>query len=117
MTDELVSPQRFAEGLSDKQLHCRELGHNWRPLAASWDRKAGVFDRRLRCPTCRTERVQVLSKRGEVVSNRYVYAKGYLASSIDEHPGISAMRATFRLEAVHRFLDNVTQLPIENGAA
>lgn len=116
MTAELVSPERFAHGLTDKQLHCRELGHNWRPLAASYDTQARVFDRRLRCPTCRTERVQVLSRRGEVVSNRYVYPKGYLAQQLDEHPGISSMRATFRLEAVHRFLDNVTHLQ-QAGAA
>lgn len=115
--NELLTPHQFAEGLSDKALHCRELGHNWRPLTAVWDRTAGVFDRRLRCPTCRTERVQILSKRGEVVSNRYVYPKGYLAQSLSDHPGVSAMRATFRLEAVQRFLDNVSHLPTENGAA
>jgi|KBSMisStandDraft_5_1062788.scaffolds.fasta_scaffold38380_3 hypothetical protein len=114
MADELVSPERFAGGLTDRQLHCRELGHNWRPMTASFDAKARVFDRRLRCSTCRTERVQMLSNRGEVLANRYIYPKGYLAQSLSEHPGIGAMRATFRLEAVHRFLDNVTQ---QNGAA
>lgn len=117
MADELVTPTHFAEGLGDRALHCRELGHNWRPLTAAWDRKARVFDRRLRCPSCRTERVQVLSQRGEIVSSHYVYPKGYLAQSLSDHPGIGALRATFRLEAVHRFLDNVTQLPTENGAA
>jgi hypothetical protein len=116
MPDDLVTPSQFATGLSDKQLHCRELGHNWRPLTATYDRTAHVFDRRLRCPTCRTERVQMLSQRGEVLSNRYVYPKGYLAQSLSDHPGIGAMRATFRLEAVTRFLGNVTQLH-QNGAA
>jgi hypothetical protein len=114
-SDEALSPQQFAHSLSERQLHCRELGHNWRPLTATYDRKARCYDRRLRCATCRTERVQVLSSRGEVLSNRYDYPKGYLASNVDEHPGIGAMRATFRLEAVTRFLSNVTQL--ENGAA
>lgn len=113
--DLAVSPSAFAQGLSDRQLHCRELGHNWRPLAATYDRAARVYDRSLRCSSCRTVRRQVLTRTGEVLSNAYVYPKGYLANNVDEHPGVGAMRATFRLEAVHRFLSNVTQL--ENGAA
>lgn len=115
MTDE-VSPADFAAGMSERQLHCRELGHNWRPLAATWDKKARVFDRSLRCAGCRTIRKQVLSGEGMVIGNHYVYPPGYLAQHLNDHPGVSAMRATFRLEAVTRFLDNVTTLKT-NGAA
>lgn len=116
--DPAVSPTTFAQGLTDRQLHCRELGHTWRPLTATYDKQARVFDRSLRCSSCRTVRNQVLSRKGEVLSNSYVYPKGYLAQNVDEHPGVASMRATFRLEAVHRFLSNVTQIDTrQNGAA
>jgi hypothetical protein len=101
---EPVQVDTFAARLSDKALHCRELGHVWRPLAASWDPDARAFDRRLRCASCRTERVQVLTARGAVVSNRYVYATGYLASHVEG--GVAGRRDVFRLEAIIRTLDD-----------
>lgn len=98
-----VAVDVFASRLSDRALHCRELGHTWRPLAASWDAEARAFDRRLRCSSCRTERRQVLSARGGVLSNRYVYPAGYLATNVE---GMTGARDLFRLEAVLRTLDD-----------
>jgi hypothetical protein len=109
-TKEQKAPADFAAGLGARALHCRELGHNWRPLTATWDPKARVFDRSLRCPSCQTIRRQVLSQRGEVLGNRYEYPPGYLAQQLTEHPGIANMRALFRLEAVTRFLDKPSHL-------
>lgn len=93
----------FAARLSDRVLHCRELGHTWRPLVATWEPESRSFHRALRCPSCHTERRQVLSSRGHVVSNSYVYPKGYLATNVD---GIVGGRDAFRLEAVIRTLDD-----------
>ena len=99
-----VAVDTFAARLTDKALHCRELGHTWRPLVASWDASARAFDRRLRCSSCRTERIQILSAHGAVVSNHYRYPDGYLATNVDG--GVAGRRDVFRLEAVLRTLDD-----------
>lgn len=98
---EPVTADVFASRLSDKALHCRELGHTWRPLSASWEAESQSFHRRLRCSSCRTERRQVLSARGHVISNGYVYPDGYLATNVE---GMTGARDLFRLEAVLRVL-------------
>ena len=100
---ESVTPDVFAARLSDAALHCRELGHTWRPLVARWEAESRSFHRRLRCPKCKTERVQLLSSRGHVVSNHYVYPDGYLAKNVEG--AVSGRRDVYRLEAVIRQLD------------
>lgn len=97
-----VPVDTFAARLTDRVLRCRELGHQWRPLVARWEPESRSFHRALRCPSCHTERRQVLSAHGAVVSNAYVYPKGYLATNVD---GIVGGRDVFRLEAVIRTLD------------
>jgi hypothetical protein len=96
-----IDPASFVGDLSDKWLHCRELGHQWKPLTVSFDRKGGAYDRRLRCPSCRTVRIQVLTASGHVVSNRYDYPDGYLAKGVQTG---TLHRDDFRLEAIVRFL-------------
>ena len=96
-----VSPETFAASLSARVLHCRELGHSWRPLTVRFDAKARVYDRQLRCSSCHTIRKQTLSRRGEVVSNGYQYPPRYLATNVSEHVD----RALFRIEALTRFLE------------
>lgn len=98
-----VSIDQFAHGLSDGFLACRELGHNWQPFTATYDRDARVIDRRLRCRRCKTERVQVITSAGHVVSNHYKYAEGYQAKHVET--GVRYGRDTFRIEAVTRFLE------------
>jgi hypothetical protein len=93
----------FAARLTDKALRCRELGHQWRPLHATWEAESRTFHRALRCPSCHTERRQVLNARGGVVSNGYVYPTGYLAVNV-EGP-TSGRRDVYRLEAVIRTMD------------
>lgn len=90
----------FVAQLSDRVLHCRELGHTWKALTVSWDATARAYDRRLRCPSCRTVRVQLLTSTGHPASNRYIYPDGYLATGVGHSPN----RDAFRLEAVTRFL-------------
>jgi hypothetical protein len=90
----------FVAGLTDRVLHCRELGHVWKPLTARWDGDASCYDRRLRCNSCRTVRIQLLTRSGHPVSNRYVYPDGYLAKGTTHN----ANRDVFRIEAITRFL-------------
>ena len=85
--------------LPDRLLHCRELGHNWKPLTVSMN--DGAYDRRLRCPSCRTVRIQLLTASGHVISNRYDYPDGYLAKGAGVQ---QANRDAFRVEAITRFL-------------
>jgi hypothetical protein len=93
----------FAQSLSDKALHCRELGHVWRDHTVTWDTKARVFDRALRCQSCGSIRRQVLDRRGHVIRNGYTYAEGYLATKVMNREGLG--RDTFRLEALTRWLE------------
>lgn len=98
---EAISVDTFAAGLGERVLHCRELGHVWRPLSVGWDQSAKAYDRRLRCSSCRTVRVQVITGTGGIVSNRYEYADGYLAKGVEVGRG---NRDVFRAEALSRFL-------------
>lgn len=100
---ELRDAPSFAQSLSDKALHCRELGHVWRDSTVKWDPKARVFDRGLVCQSCRSVRRQVLDRRGHVIRNGYVYADGYLATKVLNREGLN--RDTFRLEALTRWLE------------
>lgn len=100
---EPIPVDTFAARLTDKALRCRELGHQWRPLVATWEPESRSFHRRLRCPSCTTERVQVLNSRGGVVSNHYVYPRGYLATHVEGM--LRGSRDVFRLEAVIRTMD------------
>jgi hypothetical protein len=54
------------------------------------------------CKGCRTQRIQTLDSRGHVVTNRYVYVDGYLASHVEQ----GFTRDVFRLESVHRWLES-----------
>jgi hypothetical protein len=90
--------------MSDKQLHCRELGHEWRDHTVTWDAKARVFDRALRCRMCGTVRRQVLDRRGHVIRNGYNYADGYLATKVENRADLS--RDVFRLEALTRWIES-----------
>lgn len=93
--------EAFVEGLSDRVLSCRELGHHWRPLTVTWEPEARAYHRQMRCPGCRTVRTQVLTESGHVLSNGYRYPDGYLASGVAERIN----RDAFRMEAVQRFLE------------
>lgn len=98
--DALIPADRFAGQLSDRMLHCRELGHTWRAWGVSDERQARCYVRTTRCSQCRTERHWVIDYKGHVVSSHYTYPQGYLASHVA--PGYS--RDTFRLEAIYREL-------------
>lgn len=89
----------FAESLPERFLHCRELGHTWRPFTAGRHRDGG-FERVLRCTRCRTRRVQEISSRGMVVSNKYIHPDGYLHKGFGRIVGEG--RGLLRLESLKR---------------
>lgn len=91
----------FVAGLSARHLHCRELGHTWKPLTVSFDKTARVFDRRIRCSVCRSERKMLIDTRGDVIASSYDYSAGYLAENVERG---ALSRRDYRLEAITRLL-------------
>jgi len=67
----------WVEDLPAAFLACRDMGHAWRPYAASWVASEKRYQRTLRCGRCHTERVQMLSTSGHVESGWYRYPDGY----------------------------------------
>lgn len=94
--------ESFAEGLSDAYLHCRELGHLWRPKGAKpyRDEDGGGWIRTLRCYRCTTKRVQEISSSGMVLSNKYIHPEGYLMEGLGRIVGEG--RGVLRLQAIKR---------------
>lgn len=90
-------------GLPEDYLLCRDLGHLWRPLSARWSTEENGYHRVMRCGRCRTERAQVLSPAGHVLSGSYDYAAGYSAPAGTGRMGTEA-RDSIRLESVMRLL-------------
>lgn len=95
---------QWIQALPQGFIECRDLGHIWRPYRAWWDNDAKAYRRAMRCPRCFTERVQLLSASGAILSGHYVYAEGY---SKPEGTGTldADGRATLRLETTLRLVD------------
>jgi hypothetical protein len=91
----------FAAGLRKTHLLCRELGHNWLPFTVRLA-DGGGYDRVLRCSRCRTERWQLLTAFGGIVSNQYKYPEGYTNQGHGRIVGEG--RDMLRLESVTRLL-------------
>jgi hypothetical protein len=100
-TTEHLTPDGFAHQLGARALHCRELGHTWRAWTVDYDQSATLFTRQLRCSSCHSIRKQELGRDGDIISNGYTYAPGYLATNVDGRVD----RSVFRLESLTRFLE------------
>jgi hypothetical protein len=98
---ELDDVRDFAEQLPERFLYCREMGHNWRPYSAGRYRDGG-FERTLRCSRCRTRRVQEISNRGVIVTNKYIHPEGYLHKGMGRIIGEG--RGVLRLESIKRIV-------------
>lgn len=96
----------FANGLSISHLHCRELGHNWRPWVARYDEEHNAYERALRCTRCRTERWETIGLSGAKLGSHYKYPDGYVAPA-----GLGRIvgegRDALRLESLQRALVSV----------
>ena len=102
LNGQLGEVQDFAESLPERFLHCRELGHNWRPYTAGRHHDGG-FERVLRCVRCKTKRVQEITNRGIVMVNRYEHPDGYLSNGLGRIVGDG--RGLLRLESLKRLVE------------
>ena len=98
MANDQLDPDTFVSNMTDRLLHCRELGHTWRAWGAADEPEHRCYVRTTRCTSCKTLRHWVIDYRGHVVSSHYTYPKGYLA------PVAGLTRDPFRLEAIQREL-------------
>lgn len=93
--------ETFAEGLPDKYLHCRELGHLWRPYSGGRFAEGDGFTRILKCHRCRTKREQEIDGRGMILANKYIYPEGYqvegLGRIVGEGRGVLRLQSMIRL--------------------
>ena len=97
----------WSRGLSEDFILCRDLGHLWRPLSARWSEDDRAYARTMRCGRCSTERHQLLSPAGHVLSGTYDYTEGYSAPKGQGRLGTEG-RDSIRLESVLRLLGKDT---------
>lgn len=102
MDERVVSAETFAASLGARALHCRELGHVWRPWTVTWEGSSRSYFRELRCSSCHTVRSQTLDSTGHVIANSYRYPDGYLATHVETG---TLSRDVFRLESLGRFME------------
>lgn len=106
--------RKAAKAMPDEFLACRDLRHNWQ-LARLVEVKGG-FERTLWCRSCKTNRHQVLSRSGEILSSSaHDYPVGYLLKGIGrvDVDGRAAMRKESLLRAL---ASGVAQTEIEDIA-
>ena len=78
-----------------EHLECRTLAHAWRYTDVTRDGRNYVQGRK--CSRCDCEKFVTISPKGEIVSSRYVYPKGYMLAG----GGLSAEdRCGLRLRTV-----------------
>lgn len=98
---DLGDVKAFAESLPERFLHCREMGHNWRPWSAGRFADGG-YERILRCSRCRSKRFQNISGSGVILKSHYEWAEGYLSQGLGRIVGEG--RGVLRLESIERLV-------------
>ncbi len=93
---------KFAAGLTEAYLECRQYGHAWKAYTVDKDGPRYVVT--TVCPRCESKRVQTLDRTGMIVGHAHVtYSPGYLAHGIGRITGQA--KGVIRLEGVHRVID------------
>lgn len=105
--------EEFAGKLSISFLQCRELGHIWKPWGAKFDEEHKVFERSLRCPRCKTKRMETLSLRGAKLKSHYEYPEGYTTDGLGRIVGEG--RDALRVESITRTLTSVQNKEAKAG--
>lgn len=85
-----------------EHVQCRDFGHSWRPFSARWLAGSNCFVEILQCARCATERSRMLGARGQLLSNRYVYADGYLVKGMGQLTGTD--KDSLRLRSIQSIL-------------
>lgn len=80
-------------------MQCRDYRHAWRPHQASILAENQGFERILLCSNCGTERVEQISRMGEVDRRYYRYPEGFLAPK-----GVTIDKNELRVAAVLKFI-------------
>lgn len=73
----LFSAAQDAADIAPEHLHCRDLGHTWRPYSVARVPQRRQWREVLNCIQCGTLRTRWLSDLGEVLGSSYSYADGY----------------------------------------
>lgn len=95
--------EKFAHSLTMAHLHCRELGHNWRPWVARYDDEHNSYERALRCTRCRTERWETIGLTGAKQGIQYRYPEGYVC---ELGRIVGEGRDAMRMESLTRMLQD-----------
>lgn len=93
-----LSVKQIAARLSDNYLFCRDFGHEWKLYRQRPNGRN--IERDMWCPSCKTNRKQIVNRRGEVVKNRYDYDPSYLISGFG-HLGLRG-KSVLRVESINR---------------
>lgn len=105
--------QEWAQTLSQEQLLCRDLGHQWTPYRAWHDKANREYVQVLACSRgCGAQRNRRLDYRGQRVGQHYSYDDNYLAPK-----GSGALsadgRADLRLVSLMRLIDESAEEPVD----
>lgn len=91
------------EEMSTDYLECRSWAHAWKHVV-TYVTKTGrtkAYELHLRCLRCPAERRDLIV-RGDVMSRRYTYPRGYLVKDLKAYGGRSVFNATVRTALVSR---------------
>lgn len=94
--------KKVVGNMEEAFLRCRDMGHNWRQSRVT--RVPGGFERTLYCSSCKTNRNQLLSRRGVVTHSSYDYADGYQIKGLGRVQADA--KSVLRLESLNRAIDH-----------
>lgn len=116
MTDYGAGRRRRGVPTAEDFERCRTLRHAWDLLgkAVVNDAYTGIVEElHLKCLFCTTGRIDMLDRRGELVSRTYDYPHGY---TIDEMPEeIDLSLETLRLRLLARTVDKTSEFTKETA--
>lgn len=88
-------------GLAEEFLRCRDIGHVWHQYRVK--RVRGGYERSMFCRSCKTNKHQFLSSKGDILASNYTYNDGY------QFRGLGRVQAdgksVLRLESLTRIMD------------
>jgi hypothetical protein len=94
----------WIETMKPEHMGCRDFGHVWRALTASFDKEHNSFTRTQKCQRCKANRTQTLSNEGLMGGTSYTYPDGYKAPEGSGRWDRDA-RAALRLVATLRMIE------------
>ena len=90
------------DNYGEDYLRCRDIGHVW--VQYKVKRVRGGYERSLYCRSCKANKHQFVSGKGEILASSYVYNDGYQFRGIGRVQ--SEGKAVMRLESLDRVIRN-----------